>query len=72
MEHCSKLKNSKKNSLVLWGNGKAKREVVHVDDIAQLVYLVACYKTTGIANAVSGQVVSFRQLAEFILEQNIH
>jgi nucleoside-diphosphate-sugar epimerase len=43
---------------------------IHVDDIAQLVYLVACNKSTGIVNAVSGQVVSFRQLAEFILEQN--
>ena len=30
----AKLKDSKKNSLLLWGNGKAKREVIHVDDIA--------------------------------------
>jgi len=29
-----KLKNSKKNTLILWGNGKARREVIHVDDIA--------------------------------------
>ena len=29
-----KLKDSKKNTLILWGNGKAKREVIHVDDIA--------------------------------------
>ena len=30
-----KLKKSKKNFLVLWGNGKAKREVIHVDDLAK-------------------------------------
>ena len=29
-----KLKVGKKNVLLLWGNGKAKREVIHVDDIA--------------------------------------
>jgi len=60
----------KNEEITLFGEGEELRDHVHVDDIAQLVYLVACYKTTGIANAVSGQVVSFRQLAEFILEQN--
>ena len=28
------LKDNKKNVLTLWGNGKAKREVIYVDDIA--------------------------------------
>ena len=28
------LKDSKNNQVVLWGNGKAKREVIYVDDIA--------------------------------------
>lgn len=28
------LKISKKNSIILWGNGKSKREVIHVDDLA--------------------------------------
>ena len=28
------LKSGKKNILTLWGNGKAQREVIHVDDIA--------------------------------------
>ena len=31
--HNIKVKN--KNKLVLWGNGKAKREVIYVDDIAE-------------------------------------
>ena len=28
------IKNNKSNKLILWGNGKAKREVLHVDDLA--------------------------------------
>ena len=28
------IKTNKKKQLVLWGNGLAKREVIHVDDIA--------------------------------------
>jgi len=60
----------KNEEITLFGEGEELRDHVYVDDIAQLVYLAACYKSTGIANAVSGQVVSFRRLAEFILEQN--
>ena len=42
-----KLKNSKKNTLILWGNGKARREVVHVDDIANAcVYFMNKKKKT--------------------------
>ena len=28
------IKNNKSNKLILWGNGRAKREVLHVDDLA--------------------------------------
>jgi nucleoside-diphosphate-sugar epimerase len=60
----------KNEDIILFGEGEELRDHVFVDDIAQLVYLVACHKSIGIANAVSGQVVSFRQLAEFISGQN--
>ena len=60
----------KNEDITLFGEGEELRDHVYVDDIAQLVYLVACHKSIGIANAVSGQVVSFRQLAEFISGQN--
>ena len=44
-----KLKNSKKDSIILWGNGKAKREVIHVDDIANAcVYFMNKKKKTNI------------------------
>jgi len=42
------------------------RDHVYVDDIAQLVYLAALHKSIGIFNAVSGEIVSFKELAEFI------
>jgi UDPglucose 6-dehydrogenase len=60
----------KNEDITLFGEGEELRDHVYVDDIAQLVYLVACYKSIGVANAVSGHAVSFRQLAEFILSQN--
>ena len=42
-----KLKDSKKNTLILWGNGKAQREVIHVDDIADAcVYFMNKKKKT--------------------------
>lgn len=63
----SALKNE---DITLYGEGEELRDHVYIDDIAQLVYLIACHKSIGIANAVSGQVVSFRQLAEFLLGQN--
>ena len=50
--------------IVLFGEGEERRDHVDVDDIAELVYLIAIHRSSGIANAVSGEVVSFRDLAE--------
>ena len=55
--------------LVLFGEGEEQRDHVAVDDIAELVRCIVLYRSTGIANAVSGEVVSFRTLAEFIAAQ---
>lgn len=60
----------KNEEINLFGEGEELRDHVYVDDVAKLVYLVACHKSIGIANAVSGQIVSFRELAEFISGQN--
>jgi len=51
--------------IVLFGEGEERRDHVDVEDLAALVCLIATYKSKGIVNAVSGEVVSFRQLAEF-------
>ena len=51
--------------IVLFGEGEERRDHVDVEDIAELVRLIVLHRSAGIANAVSGEVVSFRELAEF-------
>ena len=55
--------------VVLFGEGEERRDHVAVNDIAELVRHIVLHRSTGIANAVSGEVVSFRALAEFIATQ---
>jgi UDP-glucose 4-epimerase len=55
--------------ITLFGEGEEQRDHVTVDDIAELVLRLVLHRSTGIANAVSGNVVSFRALAEFIAGQ---
>ena len=51
--------------IVLFGEGEERRDHVAVEDIAELARLIILHRSSGVANAVSGEVVSFRQLAEF-------
>lgn len=51
--------------IVLFGEGEERRDHVAVEDVAELARLIVVHKSVGIANAVSGQVASFRELAEF-------
>ncbi len=52
--------------IVLFGEGEERRDHVDVGDVAELVRLIVLHQSTGVANAVSGDVVSFRELAEFV------
>ena len=52
--------------IVLFGEGEEQRDHVAVEDVAELVLRLVLHQSTGIANAVSGEVASFRTLAEFI------
>jgi nucleoside-diphosphate-sugar epimerase len=60
---------SEGKELVLFGEGEERRDHVAVSDIAELVLRIVLHRSTGIANAVTGEVVSFRTLAEFIAAQ---
>jgi len=51
--------------IVLFGEGEERRDHVDVEDVAELAYRMVLMRTDGAANAVSGEVVSFRELAEF-------
>jgi len=53
-------------NIVLFGEGEERRDHVDVQDVAELVSHIVQRLSVGIANAVSGHVVSFRELAEFV------
>ena len=53
---------------MLFGEGEEQRDHVHVEDLAELVKKIILWRSTGIVNAVSGEVVSFRALAEFAVK----
>ena len=55
--------------IILFGEGEERRDHVHVEDIAELVCRIVLRKSVGIINAVSGEAVSFRELAEFTAKQ---
>ena len=62
-----KLKLSKKNTVILWGNGKAKREVIHVDDIAEACIFFMKKKTEHfLINIGTGKDYSIKYYLEFI------
>jgi UDP-glucose 4-epimerase len=55
--------------IVLFGEGEELRDHVDVQDVANLIRNVILFQSTGIINAVSGETVSFRKLAEFATEE---
>ena len=62
-----KLKVGKKNVLLLWGNGKAKREVIHVDDIANAcVYFMNKKKKPTLINIGTGKDYTIEYYAKLI------
>ena len=52
--------------IVLFGEGEERRDHVYVEDVAEVVRLIVLHRSVGTVNAVSGEVVSFRELAEYI------
>ena len=63
----SKLKDNKKNTLILWGNGKVKREVIHVDDIANAcVYFMNIKKKPTVLNIGTGKDYTIEYYAKLI------
>ena len=62
-----KLKDNNKSKLILWGNGKAKREVIYVDDLANAC-LYFMKKTTkhSLINIGTGKDYTIKYYAELI------
>lgn len=65
--HQIKIKNKK--TLLLWGNGKAKREILYVDEIANACIHFMNTKTKhSLINIGSGRDYSIKQYAEMFLK----
>lgn len=52
--------------VTLWGSGKARRELLHVDDLADALLLLMERYEGELINVGSGQEVTIRELAEMI------
>ena len=50
--------------ITLFGEGEERRDHVFIDDVAEIVCRCVLHRATGIVNAVSGTVTSFREIAE--------
>jgi len=60
---------AEREDIVLFGEGEEQRDHVAVGDIAELILRLVLHRSTGTVNAVTGDVVSFKTLAEFIAAQ---
>ena len=56
--------------IVFFGEGEERRDHVAVADVGALLVGILFRKSTGILNAISGEVVSFREAAESIVTQS--
>ena len=66
--HGSKEK-SKHWVVKLWGDGSPKREFLHVDDLAEALFIVMeKYNSEDIINIGTGEDVTIKELAEIIVE----
>ena len=62
-------KESGARQLVVWGSGKPRRELLHVDDLASAcLFLLQHYDSPEIVNVGVGEDITIRELAELICE----
>ena len=50
----------------LFGEGEERRHHVYVDDVAEIIRLCILHQSTGTINAITGEALSFFQIAEMI------
>ncbi|MBY0470294.1 GDP-L-fucose synthase [bacterium] len=63
--HEAKVKNSQ--SVTIWGSGQPRREFLHVDDLAEALYLIMAQdKNPDITNVGTGEDGTIRDLAEIM------
>lgn len=55
--------------IVLFGEGEERRDHVLVDDLGELVRRMVMHRSTGVLNGATGEVHSFRAIAEMVARQ---
>jgi nucleoside-diphosphate-sugar epimerase len=53
--------------IVLFGEGEERRDHVLVDDVAEVIYRVLMYRSSGALNVATGTTYSFRSIAEQVV-----
>lgn len=67
MRRMHEAKESGAPELVIWGTGAPRRELLHVDDLAEAcVFVMREYDAAEILNVGTGQDVSIREIAELL------
>ncbi len=62
--------NTGASSVTLWGTGVARREFIHVEDVARaMLFLMDTYDSPEIINVGTGVDISIQQLASFIASE---
>jgi GDP-L-fucose synthase len=68
IKKCHEIKIKNKKTLLLWGNGKARREVIYVDDIADAcIYFMNKKFQENILNIGTGRDYTIKEYAKKIL-----
>jgi UDP-glucose 4-epimerase len=57
---------AKGEEIVLFGDGEERRDHVLIDDVAELIYRTLAHRSAGTLNIATGEVHSFRAIAERI------
>jgi UDP-glucose 4-epimerase len=55
------------DDIVLFGDGEERRDHVLIDDVAEIILRVLQWRSTGMLNVASGDVHSFRAIAEAVV-----
>ena len=60
---------AKGEDITLFGEGEERRDHVLVDDVAEIIRLVVLHKSRGALTVATGEVVSFKDMAEMVVAQ---
>ena len=58
----------KNENIKIFGNGEEKRDHLYINDLTNIIFKCITKRSTGILNVASGEVYSFRYLAEQIIK----